>query len=187
MKPCSVIDCDKPGTRRGGLCQMHSWRLRHYGDVHRVRARRLCSVADCSRPNKANGLCQLHRRRFERGLPTDYVASPLAKKRYRMQTRHSHPLADVRGRVYVHRVALYDSVDGSRLPCFWCGAPLEWLVNLCVDHFNHDRHDNNPTNLLPACNGCNAGRTSKNPRVRQPIYLPVSEFVWTADGQQVGS
>lgn len=167
---CTIPGCVKPPCSRG-LCQMHNWRLKHYGDPMREPYEpRLCSIAECGRKRKGRGLCSLHLGRQKRGLPFDYSPPVLAKKRYKMRMRPKHPLADRRGRVYEHRAVLFDCLSGGRLPCFWCGTPLEWLVNLFVDHLNHDRHDNRPENLVPSCNGCNAGRTSKNPRTRQSIY-----------------
>lgn len=150
---------------------MHAWRLRHHGNpLYEPYPPRVCALLGCARKCKGRGLCALHLNRMKSGIPLDYTPPKLARKRYRLVTRPAHPLADRRGRVYVHRMVLYDAVGGGRLPCYWCGAPLEWRGNLFVDHLNHDRHDNTPRNLVPACNGCNAGRTSKNSHVRQSVY-----------------
>lgn len=179
-KICSVVGCVKPGVRRGQLCQMHNWRLTYHGSVHYTRPPRpLCTVSECPRTVKGHGLCQLHLGRANRGLPMDYVAPTLAAKRYQLRKAPGHPVADIRGRVYVHRQVLYDQTNGGRLPCFWCAAPLEWGKNLVVDHLDHDRHNNASTNLVPACNGCNAGRTVRNPQVRTPIYAATYREVGT--------
>ncbi len=185
MKLCTIPGCAKPLSRHG-LCQMHNWRLVHHGDVHHRRAPPPpCAIVGCTRPLKGHGLCMLHLGRRRRGLPSDYTPPPLPRKRYRARVLRGHPLADARGRVYAHRVALYDSIPVDPIPCFWCGAPLTWGVDLFVDHLNHDRHDNAPTNLVPACNGCNAGRTSANPRIRQSVYSV--EFVWDGTKEKVGT
>ncbi len=168
---CTIPGCDKPLHNRG-MCQMHCWRQKHYGDPLREPYQpKLCSVPGCGQKRKGHGLCPLHLCRKKKGLPLGYRKPTLARKRYKTLMRPDHPLADVRGRVAVHRMVLFDRVSGP-LPCFWCGGPLEWLKNLFVDHLNHDRHDNRPKNLVPACNGCNAGRTIKNPRIRQSVYSP---------------
>lgn len=166
---CRMDGCEKP-NHIGGLCQMHHWRVKHHGDVNYVRPVKVCRVDNCSKRIKGDGLCQTHYNRKLRGTPLDFVARKLSKKRYKMVVVVGHPIAMKRGRVFVHRMNLFDQVNGSRLPCFWCGSPLEWGKNLFVDHLNHDKHDNSLTNLVPACNGCNAGRTIRNPTIRKSIY-----------------
>lgn len=168
-KICSIDNCSKP-VYCHNLCQMHNWRLKYYGNVHHVREQTICSIPGCGRLHKAHGLCALHANRMKKGIPLDYEKPKLAKKYYRMTHDPNHPLAFIDGRVAVHRKNLYDSVCGSRLPCFWCGMPLEWGEDLFVDHKNHDRHDNRPENLVPSCNNCNAGRTITNSHIRQSIY-----------------
>lgn len=168
---CMILGCDKDHAA-GGLCQMHRWRLRKFGNVHHKTARKLCRVLACERVTKGHGLCALHLDRQNNGLPLNYTRPVLAKKRYRVVNRPGHPLAFSNGRVYEHRMVLFDCVAGSPLPCFWCGQPLEWNKDLCVDHLNHDRQCNTPQNLVPACNGCNAGRTRHNPRIRVSAYSP---------------
>jgi hypothetical protein len=184
---CSIEGCAKPRYAKNGYCQMHNWRLQTHGNPFYQRPTVLCIVDGCGRKHSGNGLCALHRRRRARGLPLDYVRPRLPPKRYRLLKRKTHPLADKLGRVYEHRLALFDSMvatkaigagGGGRIPCFWCGRPVEWLVTLFVDHLNFDRHDNRPENLVPSCNGCNAGRTSANPRIRTSIY---------AAGERVGT
>lgn len=170
MKICQVEDCSKPGTR-GGLCQMHAWRLKHHGTpLYEPWPTRLCSYPGCGRKHKKHGLCSLHANRQKRGVPLDYVAPVLAKKRYRLKRRPEHPLADIRGRILEHRMVLFGQIGFLAVPCFWCGVRLQFGVNLFVDHLDFDRHNNVPMNLVPACNGCNAGRTRSNPRVRQSMY-----------------
>ena len=87
------------------------------------------------------------------------------------------------GRVYEHRMILFDNIGTRVVPCFWCGAALSFEArDLFVDHLNHDRQDNRAQNLVAACNGCNAGRTRLNSSVRVPM------FVWDdAEGAKVGT
>lgn len=167
---CTMDGCNKPLFCRG-LCQMHNWRVKNYGDALREPYEmKGCLVSGCLKKRKAHGLCALHLNRKKRGLPPHYSRQKLAKKRYRILTRPNHPLADNRGRILEHRMVLFNSMGGGRWPCFWCGTPLEWGVNLFVDHRNHDKQDNRLENLLPSCNSCNAGRTINNPRVRTSVY-----------------
>ena len=180
---CKIDGCGKPKDREG-LCQMHAWRLRHYGDPNYKREPRIvlvCDVPNCERSAVGRGLCQLHLSRKRKGIPQDFTRPKLQKQRYRQLTRPDHPLANKRGRVYEHRMVLFDQIGDVRVPCFWCGDPLEWRVSLCVDHLDHNRHHNVSTNLVPACNGCNAGRTISNPQIRQSIYSPnlTKEERWT--------
>lgn len=157
-----------------------------------------CVVEGCTRPVASRRLCDPHYRRLLHFGTVDGSAPrrDAAVGRYRSWKRPGHPLANPgTGRVYVHRVVLHDSVRGSNLPCFWCGRPLRWTRDqaedaITVDHRDRDRHNNDETNLVPACNTCNPGRNSrrlKPPLMPQYSAAPVAEFVWTADGQQVGS
>lgn len=171
MKICMIKDCGKVSSRQG-LCQMHAWRLRIHGDpMYERPPRAKCSIETCNRTVKGHGLCQLHLKRKKNGLPFDYVRPKLQSKRYLLRKMLGHPLADRRGRVYVHRAVLFASIGYLIVPCFWCGRRLSWLFkNLLPDHLNHDRHDNRIENLVPSCNSCNAGRTSANPRIRKSVY-----------------
>jgi len=168
---CYIEGCLKPRTRRG-LCQMHAWRLKHYGDPMRERQPRAkCSIGTCERTVKGHGLCPLHLRRKKRGIPFDYSRPQLNPKRYRLKKIPGHPLADRLGRVYVHRAVLFESIKWMVVPCFWCGCPISFSARtILADHLNHDRHDNRLQNLVPACDSCNAGRTRSNSHIRHSIY-----------------
>lgn len=150
---------------------MHFWRLMHHGSVNYVPWEKVtCSVDGCETKNKAHGLCQKHLRRKKKGTPLDFCAPVLDKKRYCTINFPEHPLAYKDGRVAKHRAVLFEQIGFRRVPCFWCGCGLEWKVNLFVDHKDHDRQNNHPINLVPSCNGCNAGRTYLNPNIRTPAY-----------------
>ncbi len=170
-KTCSIAGCGKPKEIRG-WCQMHHWRWKKFGDpLREPYPTKLCSLEGCALKHKAGGLCLKHYRRKKSGVPLDYVRPVLAKKRYRVLTRPDHPLAWPNGRVSEHRMVLYDSIGVAVVPCFWCGKGLSFAWNnLVVDHLNHDRHDNRLKNLVPSCNGCNAGRTATSSQVRTSIY-----------------
>lgn len=77
-----------------------------------------------------------------------------------------HPLArKTDGRVFVHRKVLYDAIGPGQHPCHWCGTTVEWRLRnvtsaggLVVDHIDRDRRNNDLSNLVPSCHGCNARR-----------------------------
>jgi hypothetical protein len=163
---CTVGGCTKPNERAGALCQMHRWRLDHYGDVHYRRYATGCSVDDCDRPHARGGWCGLH---FQRWKRTGTTAEPTAVipdvKRYPVRKFTGHPLASTTGRALVHRVVLYNETGPGPHPCHWCGTSVRWestyprdVDALVVDHVDHDRHNFQPTNLVPSCNPCNSRR-----------------------------
>lgn len=72
-----------------------------------------------------------------------------------------HPLAsDAIGKLWAHRVALYDKIGPGSHACFHCQEPVEWTFGirkggLVVDHLDGDKRNNSPENLVPSCNRCN--------------------------------
>lgn len=91
-----------------------------------------------------------------------------------------HPVAQLfgvrgkRGRpkVYAHKLALYEKIGPGDHPCHWCAATLAWrrgtsAGTLLVDHLDSDQTNNDPANLVPACNGCNTirARTKFRPAI----------------------
>lgn len=184
IRYCEIGNC---GKRRElhGMCQMHAWRVNHFGDPLYVRPRRLCSVDECRRRAKGNGLCLAHYSRQRQGVPLDWQRPKLSSKRYRQVKQPGHPLADKSGRVYFHRRVLFESIGFTRVPCFWCGVALVFGVGLVVDHLDHDRHNNALRNLAPACNGCNAGRTRASSHVRTSMYS--AHFPVDTEGAKVGT
>lgn len=176
---CKVLDCDKLAHMlHTGLCQMHKWRLDNYGDVNYTRPQRLCSLEGCGMPHGAHGYCKSHNRRISKGLPLEGPLRTVNPKRYLGRKLPFHPLASVRGGVSIHRVNLYESAGRPKaMACFWCAKPLCWrptkiYEQIMVDHLDHDRHNNDPRNLVPSCNSCNAGRMlHTSPRCkRESVY-----------------
>jgi len=165
---CCVEGCEKPRERQG-YCQMHHWRLRTHGSPFLTPGKRTdCSVAGCERAHAKNGFCNLHASRVKRNGTTDLLPRRgLALKRYRCVRRIGHPLANpTTGRVNEHRAVLFDAIGDVRVPCFWCAVPLHWRRGrgqpadaIVADHLDHDRRNNAPTNLVPACNSCNCKRS----------------------------
>lgn len=74
-----------------------------------------------------------------------------------------HPLAS-QGAVYEHRKVLYDAIGPGPHDCHWCGDSVNWIKGVCVkgalvpDHLDGDKGNNALSNLVPACNRCNATR-----------------------------
>lgn len=84
-------------------------------------------------------------------------------------TRNSgHPLADRYGVVGMHRVALYAVLGPGTHPCHHCGTPVTWSQgtrtakgSLIVDHLDGNKRNNDVSNLVPSCQGCNSWRTRR--------------------------
>jgi hypothetical protein len=133
MNTCAIDDCSKP-TRRGRavLCAMHYHRQYRHGDVHATAA----------------------------GITTGLG------RRYTKRYQPNHPLATKDGTLYTHRAVLYDFIGPGPHPCHWCDTTVYWdhpmgdPHQLQVDHLDSDGANNEPSNLVPACPPCNAGRGS---------------------------
>lgn len=174
MRICTIPYCNKKHEAKG-FCPKHYERFRTYGDPYfsKYNIKRFCSVIGCDKKHEAKGFCQKHFNRFRKNQSLIDPVKTLNFKRYKQIRKPDHPLSCKTGAVYVHRMILYNNVQGCRLPCFWCGKPLDWFgienEKLCVDHRDFDKHNNSVENLLPSCNSCNAGRVigSKN---RTPMY-----------------
>lgn len=161
---CTIEGCDKPNYV-GGLCQMHYWRKKHHGDVDHYIYQKHCKVEGCQRPHAKNGFCNLHYQRIKRRGTTGDPVRIIDPKRYRQKKMPNHALAMSSGRVFVHRASLYDKIGPGGFPCHWCQKMVYWEKSypkhedaLLVDHLDHDRHNNNPDNLVPSCNRCNSQR-----------------------------
>lgn len=76
--------------------------------------------------------------------------------------------------VYEHKLVLFEKLGGGDHPCHWCGRLLRWVKGtagdaLVADHLDGDRRNNEPANLVPACNGCNTirARSQFRPKIRE--------------------
>lgn len=177
---CQAEGCDRP-VESAGHCQKHYLRLRKHGDVNagvRYYAPDVCEVEGCETPNKKRGRhCPTHRARLERyGVPelpprSDRHAND---RGYQVIKRPDHPLAWAGGWVYEHRAVLHNAIGPGVHACHWCSMPVSWdlthpthLDALVVDHLDADVQNNDPSNLVPSCAACNAGRAN---RERWAIY-----------------
>lgn len=108
----------------------------------------------------------------------------------------THPIAalsaatrgpnSTRGRVYEHKVALYNKIGYGPHRCHWCHTPLTWAKGtkqgvLITDHVNGIRNDNSPSNLVPACSSCNTMRQRNRYR---PTIQDDELFVTMKDGHR---
>jgi hypothetical protein len=78
-QPCTVPQCNKPGTRSGGLCE------KHYRE-ELSRQAETCSIPGCSHAVKAKGLCDKHYQRdWKHG-------SPVSTRPSDWGAREAHPM-----------------------------------------------------------------------------------------------
>lgn len=110
--------------------------------------------------------CEMHYGRLRRNGTLELLRTPtgtaLASNGYRLVRVTGHPLAHLDGWAYEHRIVLYEKLNGQRAPCHWCGLMLSWdetypesMTALVTDHLDGDKVNNDPDNLVPACNPCN--------------------------------
>lgn len=174
-RTCCIDGCTRPHNSRG-YCRMHAKRIRNNGDPLKVRriasyAGQECSVEGCTEQPRRGGLCPSHSEQMRtHGDPLLWVRAPagagsLRKDGYRLVTVHGHPLAES-GQLLEHRKVLYDAIGPGEHPCRWCGQTLTWQAGitetaLVADHLDFDRANNDPSNLVPSCNGCNVRRTTR--------------------------
>jgi|JI10StandDraft_1071094.scaffolds.fasta_scaffold258647_3 hypothetical protein len=77
--------------------------------------------------------------------------------------QYGHPLTAKNGALKEHRKVLYDKIGPGTHLCHWCGREVEWLstvrrTELCVDHLDDDKLNNDERNLVPSCFKCNWDR-----------------------------
>lgn len=144
-----------------------------------------CSIPGCSNlwndpaSRGVGGMCMKHWRRMQRHGDPDATLNPrmeeraqlvteprraLARRTYRTVMLPSHPLANKSGKVAVHRMVLFDRIGGGCHPCHWCGVAVSWnapartSMGLVADHIDGNRHNNDPANIVAACQRCNVTR-----------------------------
>lgn len=133
-----------------------------------------CTIDGCDKPSRNKGvasMCPMHYHRWYRHSDPHKVSAKSGVtvslgRRYQMKYDPRHPLAHANGKVYVHRMVLFDELGPGPHACHWCGAEVDWLPKgdpreLQPDHLNNDGSDNRLENLVPACRACNSQRGSQ--------------------------
>lgn len=176
MRVCSIEGCEKPHEAKG-YCKSHYRSLKNHGDPLAVKPKRPsgpCEVQGCAEPARRWGMCTAHSRAFRtHGDPTVRVRRErgtgyVQPNGYIMLGGTGHPLANKHGLVYVHRMVLYDKIGPGPHKCRWCGATVRWVLGglikgaLVADHLDWDATNNDPSNLVPSCNPCNASRLGRH-------------------------
>lgn len=133
-----------------------------------------CVVPECDKSSRSTvkTYCPMHYHRIYRHGSLDANFSTEGKpfgtpRLYKTMYAKGHPTVGRNGKTYVHRKILYDAIGDGAHSCHWCSTEVRWFVgrgktnNLVVDHLNDDKGDNRLENLVPTCNGCNAGRAAQ--------------------------
>lgn len=152
-----VRTCKKPGCTNGryarqAICSDHkneyqrNWRAEHPGSV---RQHNLTSFSN------REGTTYLHSSGYVKYVGFD------------------HPACNASGLTNIHRLILWDKVDGKSVPCAECGEMLRWDVvstdlNFVVgDHVDENKLNNDPSNIEPVHAACNVKRAFKNAAKRK--------------------
>jgi hypothetical protein len=126
----------------------------------------VCKIEDCGRKKKfSNGLCALHYRRlWKTGITDDPPKKAPRVHRYRTEAGYEFTPLGSPFRLK-HREVLFAKIGPGEHPCHHCGDIVSWdktypkdLDGLVTDHLDSKRDNNDPCNLVPSCNKCNARR-----------------------------
>lgn len=174
-RQCQAPGCERPSkTRNSSFCGMHNERMRYHGSTELPPRQQRppkppCCVDTCNDVSDTRGMCIKHYARvLRKGHAGDRIPQPYRQSHgYNVLHDKTHPMADHRGWVYEHRVVLYAQIGPGSHPCAHCGKTVTWGVNLEVDHLDWNRANNDPTNLVASCHGCNTRRTRRVIQARQ--------------------
>jgi hypothetical protein len=127
---CEARGCKKQVRSAGAkFCEAHYMRQRRNGHLH--------LVAEVSPPPKFTTHTQ--------GYVLEYAPGHWIAER----TKQS--------RVYQHRRVFFDAHGEGPFLCHWCSVQVTW-DDMHVDHVNAVRNDNDLSNLVASCAGCNHRR-----------------------------
>lgn len=126
-----------------------------------------CKIDGCNKSvmYPSRGICQMH---YFRHMRTgSYELKERTRKPrlenpagYQRVYEPGHPLADVHGYVYEHRLVMYQAVGDEVNICAICGKDISWAT--ChIDHIDEDVRNNTISNLRATCRGCNTARGRK--------------------------
>lgn len=177
MEQATCARCGKPFERRQRAhrycckeCQQRAAGRRR--DRRRLSAPAPCDIEGCTKPRRSAtaAWCEMHYGRWRRNGDPKLIQEPqplYANDRGYIKLRLSdHPLADRQGYIYEHRAVVYELAGSGKQPCFWCGVEMEWGRNLHVDHLDHNRGNNDPSNLVISCRQCNTTRKESDKQGR---------------------
>lgn len=126
---------------------------------------RLCKIEGCGRKHFGKGYCQLHYERIRRNGTIHIFPVENYGGRYRLVRMPGHQLANAQGKVFVHRLNLFNKIGPGIHLCNWCNREVSWNKSwpesddaLIVDHRDRNNQNNSPDNLVPSCHGCNVSR-----------------------------
>lgn len=185
MKYCSIDDCTEPHRARG-MCKRHYnlWYLN--GDPRcekRVINNGVCSVVDCGKKARSRTAqyCEMHYYRMYRTGSIEGM-QPYANKGlhehsqgYLIESDKSHPVANKSG-IYQHRRIFFDNYGHGPFRCHWCSKWVSWEDRMHIDHKDGNRKNNNLSNLVAACIGCNTLRGDPDREKSRRAHSRLIEF-----------
>jgi len=151
-----------------------------------------CTTPECNKPARSPGstLCPMHYHRAYRHGSVHKVANHSGVtvshgRRYKTVTAKGHPIARSGGKVYEHRLVLWEAIGPGEHPCYHCQRTVSWdhgkghPDTLQVDHLNNMGDDNRPENLVPCCTGCNTLRAQqrRSDALRQAGWWSVNDTI----------
>lgn len=129
-----------------------------------------------------------HRRKFC-SKPCMYLGRTKSpdqlKATYRRSYAPEHPLRRDTPVVASHRILLWDKIGRGPHPCFYCGVTVSWFpdldtesLELCVDHRDQDKYNNDLDNLVACCRICNMRNTPR-------VISEEEDFITRSDGSRL--
>lgn len=98
---------------------------------------------------------------------------------YLVQTALGHPMSNAQGHAYVHRIVAFEKYGPGPQSCHWCSKGLPTWSCVKVDHLDEDKANNDPDNLVTACNDCNRARGAVIPLLQRVTSDRLEELLET--------
>lgn len=200
---CTIDGCEARCVGRG-WCRMHYYRWKRHGHpLGKAKYRSAtgrCEVDGCDRPHWTAGLCNTHYAALRRN-------GDLVKRQGGPKRRDGHIIFDASGRpglyvpehvlarksgvVTMQRLVLFGKVGLGPHRCHWCEKWVNWgwpmADRLTVDHLDWDPSNNDPSNLVVACHGCNSKRhrPADHPQAPPAGSPSVSAHPWSASANSM--
>jgi hypothetical protein len=96
---------------------------------------------------------------------------------YKYVKRKNHIIAPASGRLPLHRFLLWEKIGMGPHLCHYCGTYVNWSNRrtavgcLIAEHVDGDHLNNDPENLVPACQTCNLKRARDHRFVDGPAIF----------------